>query len=70
MPLVATGQRKGEVEKFMQDQTTTLDREEKFAALAPVYLELHLPLHSALEAARADLQQFVRPTAEAIAEAA
>lgn len=58
----------------MQDQTTsacetlTLNRDEQFAALAQVYLELHLPLHLALEAARADLQYLAG--SDSIAEAA
>ena len=52
----------------MQQDQMRLDREQIFAALAQVYLELHLPLHAALEAARADLRQFVSP--EAMAEAA
>jgi hypothetical protein len=57
----------------MQDQITsaceTLNRDEQFAALAQVYLELHLPLHLALEAARADLQYLIAGSG-AIAEAA
>ena len=57
---------------MQQDQMTsaceTLNRDEQFAALAQVYLELHLPLHLALEAARADLQYLAGP--DAIAEAA
>lgn len=56
----------------MQDQIKlpceTLNRDEQFAALAQVYLELHLPLHLALEAARADLQYLAG--CNAIAEAA
>ena len=57
----------------MQDQITsaceTSNRDEQFAALAQVYLELHLPLHLALEAARADLQYLIAGSG-AIAEAA
>jgi hypothetical protein len=34
-----------------------LSREERFAALAQIYLELDLPLNAAVEAAEADLQQ-------------
>jgi hypothetical protein len=56
----------------MQDQITsvreTLNRDEQFAALAQVYLELHLPLHLALEAARADLRYLAG--SDSIAEAA
>lgn len=37
------------------DENETLSREEKFAALAHVYLELHLPLQIAIAAAEADL---------------
>jgi len=56
----------------MQDQKTSirdaLNRDEQFAALAQVYLELHLPFHLALEAASADLRYLTG--AESIAEAA
>ena len=56
----------------MQDQTTsaceTLNRDEQFAALAQVYLELRLPLRLALEAASADLQYLAG--SDSIAEAA
>lgn len=56
----------------MQDQITsvreTLNRDEQFAALAQVYLELHLPLHLALDAARADLRYLAG--SDPIAEAA
>lgn len=37
------------------DRMETLSREEKFVALAHVYLELHLPLQKAMKAAEADL---------------
>ena len=44
-------------EKIMKtlDEYETLSREEKFVALAHVYLELHLPLQTAIDAAEADL---------------
>ena len=52
----------------MQQDQTTSDREEKLAALAQVYLALRLSPAAAVEAAKADLPQFVSP--EEIAEAA
>ena len=56
----------------MQDQITSayepLHRDEQFAALAQVYLELRLPLHLALEAASADLRYLAG--SDSIAEAA
>jgi hypothetical protein len=38
-----------------QIENETLSREEKFVALAHIYLELHLPLQMAIDAAEADL---------------
>jgi hypothetical protein len=46
----------------------TLTKEEKSVALAHVYLELHLPLQSAMDAAAADLAQL--DGSELVAEAA
>jgi hypothetical protein len=37
------------------DEKETLTKEQKFVALAHVYLELHLSLQCAMEAATADL---------------
>ena len=37
------------------EENETLSREEKFVALAHTYLELHLTLQMAIEAAEADL---------------
>ena len=37
------------------NESETLTREEQFVALAHTYLELGLPLHSAVDAAEADL---------------
>jgi hypothetical protein len=37
------------------DENETLNREQKIVALAHVYLELHLSLQSAMDAAEADL---------------
>jgi hypothetical protein len=37
------------------EEKESLSREQKYVALAHVYLELHLPLQGAMEAAEADL---------------
>jgi hypothetical protein len=50
------------------DENTTLSREEKFVALAHTYLELHLPLQTAIDAAEADLLHL--DGSELVAEAA
>ena len=50
------------------DQNETLSREEKFVALAHTYLELHLPLQTAIDAAEADLLHL--DGSELVAEAA
>ena len=57
-------------EKIMKtlDEHETLSREEKFVALAHVYLELHLSLQRAIDAAEADLLHL--DGSELVAEAA
>ena len=50
------------------DENETLSREEKFVALAHVYLELHLPPQRAIAAAEADLLHL--DGSELVAEAA
>ena len=50
------------------NEKETLSTEEKLVALAHVYLELHLPLQGALDAAAADLAHL--DGAELVAEAA
>ena len=50
------------------DENETLSRAEKFVALAHVYLELHLPLQTAIAAAEADLLHL--DGSELVAEAA
>ena len=50
------------------DENETLSREEKFVALTHVYLELHLPLQIAIDAAEADLLHL--DGSELVAEAA
>jgi hypothetical protein len=50
------------------NEDETLSREERFVALAHTYLEFHLSLQSAIEAAEADLLQL--DGLELVAEAA
>jgi len=50
------------------DETEILSREQKFVALAHLYLELHLPLQGAMDAAAADLVHL--DGSELVAEAA
>jgi hypothetical protein len=50
------------------NKNETLSREEKFVALAHTYLELHLSLQAAIEAAEADLVNL--DGSELVAEAA
>ncbi len=50
------------------DEIETLTREQKFVALAHVYLELHLSLQRAMDAAAADLVHL--DGSELVAEAA
>ena len=50
------------------NENETLSREEKFVALAHAYLELHLPLQKAIDAAEADLLYL--DGSELVAEAA
>jgi hypothetical protein len=50
------------------NEKESLSREERFAALAHVYLELHLSLQGAMDAAAADLAHL--DGAELVAEAA
>jgi hypothetical protein len=50
------------------DEKEALSREQKYVALYHVYLELHLPLQGALDAAAADLAHL--DGAELVAEAA
>ena len=50
------------------NEDETLSREEKFVALAHVYLELHLSLQRAIDAAEADLLHL--DGSELVAEAA
>jgi len=52
----------------ISDEKETLSREEKFVALAHVYLELHLSLQGAMDAAEADLVHL--DGSELVAEAA
>jgi hypothetical protein len=40
---------------ILLDEKETLSREQKFVALAHVYLELHLSLQGSMDAAEADL---------------
>jgi hypothetical protein len=65
-----THQRPEVAEEIMNtlDENETLSREEKFVALAHVYLELHLPLQTAIAAAEADLLHL--DGSELVAEAA
>jgi hypothetical protein len=53
----AAGNSGQKVRKIMQtlNENETLSREEKFVALAHTYLEFHLPLQIAIDAAEADL---------------
>jgi hypothetical protein len=53
----AAGNQRVKPEKIMQtlNENETLTREEKFVALTHSYLELHLPLQTAINAAEADL---------------
>jgi uncharacterized membrane protein YbaN (DUF454 family) len=57
-------------EKIMKtlDEHETLSREEKFVALAHVYLEFHLSIQRAIDAAEADLLHL--DGSELVAEAA
>ena len=50
------------------NENETLSREEKFVALAHTYLELNLPLETAIDAAEADLLHL--DGSELVAEAA
>jgi hypothetical protein len=50
------------------NENETLSREEKFVALAHTYLEFHLPLQAAIDAAEADLLHL--DGSELVAEAA
>jgi len=50
------------------DEKEALSREEKYVALAHVYLELHLSLQGAMNAAAADLEHL--DASELVAEAA
>jgi hypothetical protein len=53
---------------ILLQEKETLSREQKFVALAHVYLELHLPLQGAMDAAEADLAHL--DAAGLVAEAA
>ena len=70
MSAVGDQRPKVRTEKIMTtlNENETLSREEKFVALAHTYLEFHLPLQTAIDAAEADLLHL--DGSELVAEAA
>jgi hypothetical protein len=62
-----SGQRRGKNMTTL-NESETLSSEEKFVALAHTYLEFHLPLQAAIDAAEADLLHL--DGSELVAEAA